>query len=56
MTNIQYYGLCVTCVYIIRSVLGVIGQVPNDPHTFQYSEADDPPYDLHRVYVLQSGG
>ena len=34
MTNIQYYGLCVTCVYIIRSVLGVVSRVPNDPHTF----------------------
>ena len=34
MMNIQYYGLCVTCVYIIKSVLGVVGCMPNDPRSF----------------------
>ena len=34
MINFQYYGLCVTCVYTIRSVLGVVGCMPNDPHSF----------------------
>ena len=50
--NIQYYELCVTCIYIIRSILVIIGWLPNNPHTFQYGEADDTPYDPHRVYVL----
>ena len=32
--NVQYYGLCITCIYTIRSILGVVGHMPNNPHSF----------------------